>query len=56
MSRWIGRNGDEMATDHQSSDLRGFENRVHHVRVTPSWLLDGEIVATPTGNGVHAGQ
>ena len=46
----------ELAAGHQSPEIDRLEDGVHHVRVAHSWLLDGEIVATTTGNGIHAGQ
>ena len=49
----IRRKRGELAAGHQLSELCGPENRMQHVRIAAPRFLNGEIVATETGKGVH---
>ena len=42
------------ATFQQPAEIRSIEDCVDHVGVAASRLLDGEVVATTAGDGVHA--
>ena len=49
----IGRKRSDLAAAHQAPETGNIENRMHHVRVAASRLLDGEIVATAAVDHVH---